>query len=493
VAGDDRLDSARAASFLAACFSLSRSPVLTSTWSAFALEALELTTQERPRLSVPTLVLDLAVLLRGERLTAIHPQAPQPVRDAVRAYEDHVLARLTGDRRWTRLAEGVVAAAKEHKAAAIAMTVTQVLTRLGVEAGLGVSQAVVRRLSTQPMGELLEQGRLALEDPVTAARVTEGFLVLAKAARRAREVLSDAEVFVVENIGALKGLGPRVALTQLATAAQQVEERLPARLRGQVFEDGDAPTSLEEDSAFPVGGFSSLSTVGTLENLVTSELMYMDDAGEARPDLFDMRFVEGELLYYSRDESVAVRKKRRVVLVFDATLTQARVLDEKATYQRLVWLLGAVTALVRKLSGWFDTEALSFELVFVRGPREAPLLEEAGVIALVLREFRERGQLEVREAESLAQACRQARDTWGRRGRVLLFGTTFPSGLEPGTEPDAWVSLSSARPLVAWRKGPAPQADEGSAAAEVFAQLARSLLDGLLAPPRNASQARSRA
>lgn len=483
VASDDRLDSQRAADFVSAALLLARGPVHTATWSALAFEALESTYGERPLLPAPTLVFDLTVLLQGERLAPVHPTAPLPVREALRAYEDHVLARLTADRRWVRVAEGVVAAPKEHKAAAVAMVATQVLSRLGVEGGSGVSQAVVRRLATQPLGDLLERGRVALEEPTLGARVAEGLQVLAKGARRTREVLSDAEVFVVENIGSLKSLGARVALTQLATAAQVVEERLPARLRGHVFEDGDAPTALEEDSAFPVGGFSSIATVGSLENLVTSELIYMDDEGAARPDLFDVRFVEGELLYYARDESVAVRKRRRVVLVLDPSLAGARVLDPKATYQRLVWLLGTLTALLRKMSEWFDTEALTFELVFVRG-KDAPLTEELGVASLLLREFRERGQVEVREAETTAQACLETRQTWRQRGRLLVFGTKFPSGLDETNQPDAWVSLKDGQPEIAWKAGPAPVGDETAQAADRWAQLARTLLDGLLAPTR---------
>lgn len=487
---DDRLDSQGATAFLTACFSLARSPVHTATWAALALEALEATYGERPLLAAPTLALDLTVLLQGERLAPVHPSAPLPVREALRAYEDHVLARLTADRRWTRVSDGVVAAPREHKAAAIAMVVTQVLSRLGAEGGTGVSQAVVRKLASLPTAELLEQGRLALEAPEQAARVAEGLHVLAKAARRARDVLSDAEVFVVENIGALKTLSARVALTQLATAAQLVEERLPRRLRGHVFEDGDAPTSLEEDSAYPVGGFSSIATSGTLENLVTSELIYMDDDGAPRPDLFDVRFVEGELLYYARDESVAVRKRRRVVLVFDSSLSAARVLDPKATFQRLVWLLGAMTALVRKMSEWFDTEALTFELVFVKG-KDAPLAEELGVASLVLREFHERGQVDLREAESTAQACREARETWRQRARVIVFGARFPQGLDETNQPDAVVSLKSGRPDVAWRAGPVPVPDDTAGAADVWAVLAKALLEGLLAPSRRKEPGRS--
>jgi hypothetical protein len=482
VSSDDRLDSQRAAAFLAACLSLSRNSVHTATWLPPALEALETTYGERPLLFAPTLVFDLTVLLQGERLTAVHPSAPLPVREALRAYEDHVLARLIADRRWARVSEGVIAASKEHKTAAVAMVVTQVLGRLGADGGTGVSQAVVRRLSAQPLSELLQQGREALQDPENAARVAEGLHVLAKAARRTRDLLSDAEVFVVENIASLKSLGARVALTQLATAAQLVEERLPGRLRGHVFEEGEALTSLEQDSAYPVGGFSSIATVGTLENLVTSELIYMDEDGAQRPDLFDVRFVEGELLYYARDESVALRKRRRVVLVFDSSLVEARVLDAKANYQRMVWLLGAMTALVRKMSHWFDTEALTFEFVFVKGA--VSLTEELNVTSLVLREFHERGQVDLREAESTAKACREARETWRQRARVIVFASRFPSGIDEAHAPDAVVSLKSERPDVAWKSGPVPSADETASAAEVWAVLSNALLEGVLAPAR---------
>lgn len=480
---DERLDAQRAEGFLAACLTLARAPVHTPTWAGLAFETLEVTYGERPLVVAPTLVFDLTVLLGGERLSPIHPSAPQPVRDALRAYEDHVLAQLTSDRRWSRVSEGVVAAPKELKSAAVAMVASQLLQRLTGDAGTGVSQAIVRRVATQSTAELLELGRASLESPELAARIVEGFQMLAKGARRARELLTDAEVFVVENIASLKTLGARVALTQLATAAQRVEERLPARLRGHVFEDGDAPTALEEDSAFPVGGFSSIATVGSLENLVTSELIYMDDDGAPRPDLFDVRFVEGELLYYARDESVAVRRRRRVTLIFDSTLTAARTLDPKATYQRLVWLLASMTALIRKLAVWFDTEALTFEFVFIKG-QSASLTEEFGVASLVLREFKERGQVELREAESAAAACLEAKTTWGHRGRLLVFGTKFPSGLVEASQPDAWVSLENAMPEVAWRAGAAPVFDEKSPAADVWASLTRALLDGLLAPSK---------
>jgi len=479
---DERLEGSEAEAFLAAAFAIARDASVTPTWFEMSVRSLEAAYTERPLIPAPTLALDLAALMHGERLSPIAAPAVEVVREALRVYEDHVLARLTADRRWTRLTEALTGAPKELHAAAIGMTVAQVLGRLKVHTGTGVSTGIVRRFANRPIEEVLDAGRAALWEPALAGRLAEGLHQVAKAARRTRELLSDAEIFLIENITALKGLGPRVALAQLAEVAQAVGERLPTRLRGNVYEDGDAPTQLEEDSAYPVGGFSSITNQGTLENLVVSELIYMEQGSDpsARPDLFDVRFVESELLYYSRDESVAVRRKRTLVLIFDPSLVRARVLDAKEAYQRLVWALGSVTALVRKLSEWLNNEALRFELVFVSENGELPLEEERNIAELLLREFRERGQLEFIEAEGTLAAITRARETHRQRARVMLFATKFPAGLEGLAQPDALIDASGPRPVIHWVEGTSAEAESPKEAVEAWAAATRQLLDGLL-------------
>lgn len=480
---DERLDGPAAEAFVSAAISLARDVVLSPTWYELAVKGLEAAWSERPLLPVPTLTLDLTALLHGERLLPIGPLTLEPVREAMRGYEDHVLARLTADRRWTRLTEAMAALPKELHAAAAGLITSQLLSRLKLNDGTGVSSGVVRRFTAKDPLEVVEAGRAALHEPELAARITDGLLLLAKAARRTRELLSDAEVFLVENLAALKGLAARVALAQLAEVAQQVQEQLPARLRGSVFEDGDAATQLEEDSAYPVGGFSSISTQGSLENLVSSELIYMEEGSDpsARPDLFDVRFVEGELLYYARDESVAVRRRRVVTLVFDASMVRTRVKDAGESYQRVLWAFGAVAALVRKLSEWLDTEALTFELVFAGAGQELNLDEEEAVLTLLLREYRERGQVEVRRAEQPLDAVRAARAAHRGRGRVMLFAARLPAGLEGDAAPDVLIDVGSARPKVLWAEAPLLQGEETfTGAAEAWAAATRALLDGLL-------------
>ncbi|MFP2927326.1 hypothetical protein ACLESO_19440 [Pyxidicoccus sp. 3LG] len=181
-----------------------------------------------------------------------------------------------------------------------------------------------------------------------------------------------------------------MALEQAVEAAEALSRTLPPKLRARPV-SGPTPTTLEDEAAFPQGGFASVSNVGSLENLVTSELVYMED--EPDLDLFDVRYVEGELLYYTRDESVAVRRRRVITFVLLPGLADARVKDAGLRWQRAVVALGLVLCLVRRLSKWLGHEDLRFRVVFPQdGTGTAPLEAERGLCELLLREWRARAR-----------------------------------------------------------------------------------------------------
>ena len=119
---------------------------------------------------------------------------------------------------------------------------------------------------------------------------------------------------------------------------------------------------VDEDS-YPVGGFSSLSNRGTIESLLHSQLVFMD-RGE-RPDLFDIKFVRDELLYYSRDENRFLRRHETFVFLFSPDLVTARLKDAELPYQRIVMALALAVTAVRTLIDWLSGEALRFEFLFL--------------------------------------------------------------------------------------------------------------------------------
>ena len=130
---------------------------------------------------------------------------------------------------------------------------------------------------------------------------------------------------------------------------------------------------LDEDQ-YPVGGYTSISTRGSIESLLHSQLAYMEDES---PDLFDMKFVRDELFYYSRDENQFLRRRRAFVFVLFPDLLAARFKDPELPHQRIVMLQSAILALVRRLTEWLSTDAIRFEVLFVQDGEKKPLAEEA--------------------------------------------------------------------------------------------------------------------
>jgi hypothetical protein len=132
-----------------------------------------------------------------------------------------------------------------------------------------------------------------------------------------------------------------------------------------------------------------------MENLVCSELIYMED--DAEFDLFDVRYSEGELLYYTRDDSVFLRNHRAITILLHPDLGRARFKDAELPWQRLVLVFGLLLCAVRRLHDWLGHEALLLRFVFLDGEdgQPSPLAEEKQLLGLLLREWIERGTVQV--------------------------------------------------------------------------------------------------
>jgi hypothetical protein len=385
-----------------------------------ALPWLLATLVELPALPPPGVVVDIGRLATGAPLAParVVPDTAPHLRSAVRAYEDHLLARLAAEPHLEAVVNALARLPVELRPRGVAFLVARVLTRLEFTSGTAVNPGLTRRVLEQPPAELLHAGYAALREPGAAvARLSEAYEALGSAARRARALLGDTEVFTLENLAQLQGRAQRLALEQAVEAAEALAQALPLRARPRTPPAGQAPTQLEDEAAFPQGGFSSVSNVGSLENLVTSELVYMDD--DAGLDLFDVRYVEGELLYYTRDESLFVRRRRVVTFALLPGLVEARVKDAGLRWQRGVLVLGLVLSLVRRLSVWLGEQDLRFRVVVVDEGLEA----ERGLCELLLREWLARGTAEVTAADSVETVLAQAEEDAKRaRTDVLLLG-----------------------------------------------------------------------
>jgi hypothetical protein len=413
---------------------------------------------ELAALPPPGVIADLGHLLtasaRWQREEAPH-LGDARLRQALAAYQDHVLDRLLADPRLDEAADAVARLPAPARPAAVARLAAALIERTGLR-GTVVSPAAARGLTARRGDDLVSAGRAALhEDGALPSRLASGYEELVRAARGTRQLLGEREVFVLEHLQVLGSAARRVAVEQMVEAAALLSEGLPRRWRRASSRRGPAPTTLDDDSRYPTGGFSSVVTTGSLENLVSSELVYMEDGAEAAEiDLFDLRYVEGELLYYMRDESTFVRRRHEIVFVFTPALALLRTKDEALPWQRGVLALGLVLLVIRRLVEALGHEALAIEVLFARGQdgqEGQPLREEQELMALLLSDERERGLAHVGDTPGVAQVL-EAMSPQGRRARraltdVVLIGAASELRAPPGV---ATLALDEAAPVLSW-------------------------------------------
>lgn len=168
------------------------------------------------------------------------------------------------------------------------------------------------------------------------------------------------DLWELNHFGELHSESQRLALRQLHGVAARIGP-LHASVAGRLRRSArEIPVEAEEADRFPAGGFDALSHQGRFENLVRSEVAYVGEGGEG-VDAFDIRYVVGELLYYTRDESPLLDAHRHVTVVVD-DLAGLRQKHPELPVQALVLVAGLYLALHADLARAFSAQAASTTL-----------------------------------------------------------------------------------------------------------------------------------
>jgi hypothetical protein len=338
----------------------------------------------------------------------------------------------------------------------------------------GVRQAAIRRVLE---GSAAELHRKAAEvDPTHAKTLMTAYASISKNARRTPHLLSLGDVAIAEAAPHLRQSAPRLALRQLAEAHEAIAQGLPAVVTRRRTRAADVATSDHDESTYPMGGFSSMTNSGSLENVVTSELVYSTD-GDPSEDPFTIRWAMGELLYYARDESLAHR--RRMALWIDlhpTAFSMGRVKDADAPWQRLVHGLAAITLFVERAIESLRSEALSIRIVV---PTQTGAHEERALLALRMREGIARGVVELidRDVDKLATDTSVA--------DVIRFELTGETQVRPPRDPkakgpaDPWSAALGASPTLLDPAGRVVSLGAPRTSAEAWAKVVHAWLAGL--------------
>jgi hypothetical protein len=409
--------------------------------------------------------------VRSNRDEAVAPVLPISL---VRTYEDHVLGKVYADWTFGRAGDALRRYQGRDRARGLAYLVDQFRQRAGLP-GVDFPPSVLRGLLDQPPEDTLAQGWELLRQDGVLPLLIEMYEGLIAAARRSGEALGKEDIFELESKGALAEEGERLARRQVLRAAAVLEAAVPRNRLRPPARRMEVPTRILDEDTYPVGGFTSISTRGSVESLLHSQLAYMEPAGAERPDLFDIKFLRDELLYYSRDENQFLRRRRTFVFALHEDLVTSRFLDPGLHYQRGVMLLGLVKTIVDKLIEWLSTDALRFEIIFVGKEDEPPLAAERALLETLLRE--QIGNGTVRLSHEPIEAVPLRCEEWALRSLChCLVVAEHPTDFDAEETVVTRLRVAGPRPALA---GPFDELTEveGDDAADSWAVALRQILE----------------
>lgn len=322
-----------------------------------------------------------------------------------RAYDDYALGKILCDFTLERAADALRRYQGRDKARGLAFVLRQFQERTGLTT-VSLNPAVLKELLRTSPAQILKEGWDSLLREGVLPEIISCYEALVQALRQCAEILAPEDVFELEHGTAVAEFGQRVALRQVLRAAELLDGSLPRHRPHSTDTRREVPTRVLDEDTYPVGGFSSLATRGSIESLLHSQLALMEK--EARPDLFDVKYVRDELLYYARDENTFLRRRRTFVVVLEPDLMQARFKDADLPYQRIILLLALLVVVVRRLCSWLSADALRFEILFLeQDGNEAALRDERELLQTVLREELVNGTLVIESAASIGLIARR--------------------------------------------------------------------------------------
>lgn len=389
-----------------------------------------------------------------------------------RAYEDLVLGHCVIDESLARAGVVIRRLDERQRGRGIAFVVQQFRERSPF-GGVLLSPGVIKTILELADADLVQRGWSSLRAGGMMPMIADLYAGLIAAIRRRGEVLARADVFELERGTALAELSQRIALRQLLALTSQFVGAMTDAPRPRAL-PREVPTHVRDDDVYPVGGFASISNRGSIESLLHSQLAYMESEAERRPDLFDVKFLRDELLYYSRDENQFWRRRQRFVFVFAADLVRSRFKDPELPAQRVICLLAWACAAVQTLTNWLSTDSLQFEFYFPSVGDEQPLAHERALIELVFHDMIHHGNLRCKSLADTAPILDAVRDPASAVGRhvVLITAGTVKPGERRGHDT---LVVDGARPRLV--NGSAQSGDDGGDPMEAW----RRTLSGLLA------------
>ncbi len=271
------------------------------------------------------LVHDLGLLLlRGREFRFASTRSLGRWSDATRAarlaYEDRVLGRWAIDPTVLDAHVAIAGMPALRRDAAVAHAVG-----LALSGPLLAAEDVARGNPAHLRAWSNELSPALLDDPETLhERVSDEWREWADAQHAAcvkalppGRLFRPEDLWEIAHLPELPSESARLALRTILGLTSRIGAVSPSVALSLRHKAREVPIEAEESDQYPAGGFDAISTRGAFENLVRSEVAYVGEGSTERGgvDLFDVRFAENELLFYTRDESPLLDARRDLTVV----------------------------------------------------------------------------------------------------------------------------------------------------------------------------------
>jgi hypothetical protein len=402
---------------------------------------------------------------------------------AVTAAFDAFVAPLAASQAATDLRDALMRHPHDARLRGAAIVIAEILSRNDVRGARGPRRSLdvgtLRRVIVRPAAELRARGAAAILSEPLRLELAERYDDFARRCRMGARLVTTGDRLIAENAPALAKRAARVALAQVADASDAIAKKIPRNVGPRRPRGGDVATRAADESAYPMGGFASMSNVGSIESVVSSELAFSDPTAELTEDLFTVRWALGELLYYTRDESVATRRRTTLSISFGADLESARIKDRGSPFQRLILAIASAAVFVERALYVLREESvrvvLWFEGVGLEPERrlaELAFVREAAAGLLEARAVQDGAGVESFESEEREHA----------RVVSVRYGAS-PPARDP-SRVDTWTVTVAERPELdqaphPQAQTPHPQASTTRDVLEAWAEVTRGLLQRL--------------
>ncbi|QGJ70057.1 Hypothetical protein PBC10988_17460 [Planctomycetales bacterium 10988] len=369
----------------------------------------------------------------------------------LRQYEDYVMGKLYLDASVSEAFRLLIHYRDRDSDRAIAFLFQQWMSRANL-GGIEWNPAWLKQLQSLPWDEVHHSMEWVKEDSTFQESLKSHYKEVIEKTRDLGSLFGKEDLFELQHRTAIAGFSQRLALRQILHYSQIFTEHfnelsLKPRPRAAFIS-----TKFHQSESYPTGGYASLSTRGSIESLLYSQLAYMEK--EERPDLFDVYYLRNELLYYSRDENLFFRRRIRFYWVFHPSLTETRRKDRELPTQRIILLCALLRAAWLLIQRELGKEALALDFIFLEPNNSIhhthPLSLEYQLIQQLFQSDLERGdvKLQMLSEESLRRnltatrksevchplwlTCEKIAEQESMRDfSVLYFNQPLPRLLEP--------------------------------------------------------------